>query len=166
MGRKKNAPQDKASPHEGAAPEEASPVAEDFAKDEPLHQPPQEPAEKPRTIDMVRAAIAAGRTTAKVALPWIKEQFGVDMKAGNFSVTKSTIERGNKKAAASEPAPKRKYTSRAPKMSAPVVHAAAPASTPARNGAMSPSEAARSVKELVDKLGVAEVRNLVELFGG
>jgi hypothetical protein len=155
MGRKK------------AASHEASPVAEDFAKDEPLHQPQEEaPTGKARTIDMVRAAIEAGYATAKVGLPWIKERYGVEMKPGNFSVTKSTIERGNKKSAGSEPAPKRKYTSRAPKTSAPVVRAAAPASTPGSNGHMSPSEAARSVKELVEKLGVKEVRNLVELFGG
>jgi hypothetical protein len=140
-----------------------SPVAEDFATDEPLHQPKEEtPAPKTKTIDMVRAAIAAGHATAKVGLPWIKEHFGVEMKPGNFSVTKSTIERGNKKAAGSEPAPKRKYTSRAPKMSAPIVHVVAPAS----NGRMSPSEAAKAVKQLVDTLGAAEVKNLVELFGG
>jgi hypothetical protein len=158
MGRKKNAPKEET---------ETSPVAEDFAKDEPLQRPQEEtPAEKPRTIDMVRAAIAAGHATAKVGLPWIKEKYGVEMKSGNFSVTKSTIERGNKKAAGNGPAPKRKYTSRAPKLAAPAVRAAAPSPAPASNGHMSPSEAARSVKDLIDKLGVKEVKNLVELFGG
>jgi hypothetical protein len=150
MARKKN-----------AAKEETSPVAEDFAKDEPLHQPKEEaPAEKPRTIDMVRAAIAAGHATAKFGLPWIKEKFGVEMKSGNFSVTKSTIERGNKKAGEHKTVQRQ---SRAPRQRTEAPVQAAPART---NGQMSPSEAARSVKDLIDKLGVKEVKNLVELFGG
>ena len=137
-----------------------SPVAEDFAKDEPLHRPQEEAADKPRTIDVVRAAIAAGFTTAKVAVPWIKDTYGVEMKAGNFSVTKSNIEKRDGKAAGNAAAPKRAYTPRQPKEPAPAAPQAA------ANGHMSPSEAARSVKELVEKLGAAEVRNLVELFGG
>ena len=154
MARKKNAPKEDAEPS----------AAEDFAKDEPLQRPQEEiPAEKPKSIDIVRAALAAGFATAKVALPWIKETYGVDMKAGNFSVTKSTIERGKGGTRTV------KKQSRAPRMSEPIAApvAAAPATpTHTGNGHMSPSEAARSVKELVDKLGAKEVKNLVDLFGG
>jgi hypothetical protein len=140
-------------------------TAVDFAKDEPLHRPKDEAPAKTKTIDMVRAAIAAGHATAKVGIPWIKKTFDVDIKAGNFSVNKSTIERRDAEAANSAPAPKRTYTPRKPKEEPSVVVIAATVA-PTANGHMSPSEAARSVKDLIDRLGVKEVKSLVELFGG
>jgi hypothetical protein len=143
-----------------------SPVAEDFAKDEPLHRPQEDAADKPRTIDVVRAAIAAGFTTAKVAVPWIMKTYGFEMKAGNFSVTKSNIEKRDGKAAGNAAPPKRAYTPRKPKESVAAPAVSAPKAVAHTNGQMSPSEAARSVKDLIDKLGVKEVKNLVELFGG
>jgi hypothetical protein len=155
MGRKKNAPP------------AASPVAEDFAKDEPLHQPPVEVPAKPKTIDMVRAAIAAGKSMPKEGIAWIKETFDFDIKIGNFSVNKSTIDRAAGKVATPR-APKKQSLAPRQITQQPVAVIVAPAPKPIAhsNGKMTPSEAARSVKELVDKLGVKEVKNLVELFGG
>ena len=140
-----------------------SPVAADFAKDEPLHQPPVEaPVVKPKTADMVKAAIAAGKGMPKEGIAWIKETYDADIKIGNFSVHKSNIERANGKPAAHRTVKKQ---SPAPKVSKPTPATQAPAPSHT-NGSMSPSEAARSVKELVDKLGAKEVKNLVDLFGG
>lgn len=152
MARKKNTPL------------EAS-VATDFEMDEsPHHSDGEAQAHKPRSIDIVRAAITAGYATAKVALPWIKEHYGVDMKAGNFSVTKSTIEKRDAKAAGNEP--KRTYKPRQPKVPLAESAALTPTPAPASIGHMSHSEAAKSVKDLVERLGAAEVKNLADLFGG
>jgi hypothetical protein len=144
---------------------EASPVAEDFEKDEPLQRTQEEaPTEKPKPVDMVKAAIATGKAMPKDGVAWIKDTYGADMRIGNFSVHKSTIERagGKRNARTVEKQSRAPRVSNAPGAAAPTT---APASH-AANAHMSPSEAARSVKDLVDRPGAAEVRNLVDLFGG
>src|SRR4051812_1830759 len=72
--------------------EDTSPAA---PKDEPSQKTPEM-----KTVDMVKAAIAAGKGMPKEGVAWIKEQYGADVKIGNFSVHKSNIDRANGKASA------------------------------------------------------------------
>src|SRR5262245_9964538 len=98
---------------------------------------------------MVQRAVAAGRAKPQDGVAWIKEQFGETMAPATFSVTKSQLR--EKEAPAG--APKRR--GRRPK---PRPEGAAPQKPEAPQGpAISHAEAARAVKDLVERIGADEV---------
>lgn len=43
--------------------------------------------------DMVRKALADGKATAKVGVPWIKEMYGVELDDHDFSMAKVAIKK-------------------------------------------------------------------------
>jgi hypothetical protein len=53
--------------------------------------------EKLSKTEAVRQAIANGCESAKTGIPWIKENFGLDVNANHFHNIKSTLKNGSKK---------------------------------------------------------------------
>ena len=124
---------------------------------------PREPAAKGLTKrEMVQQAVAAGKAKPRDGVAWIKEQFGETMTPATFSVTKSQLrEKG-----APSGAPKKRGRKPMARPEAAVVQEQ-DAPKPAPQGyALSHSEAARAVKELVEKIGAEEVIDLARLLSG
>lgn len=115
---------------------------------------PTDPREKMTKREMVRNAVLAGKTKPQHGVQWIKDEYGVELTTATFSVTKSQLQQAGE--APAQP----KKRGRKPKATA------TPSAPPAAaNHAMTHAEAARAVKDLVEKLGAAEVKNLADLFG-
>lgn len=98
--------------------------------------------------EAVRRAIAAGKTMPNEGVAYIKETFGIEMVPNHFSAIKSMS--GGKKR------PGRPKGSKNKPAGEPVV---------ARSNGSIELEAIQQVKELVDRLGVATVKELVGIVG-
>jgi hypothetical protein len=91
-------------------------------------------------FEAVKQALAGGRDSAREAMPWIKEQFDLDINEPTFNSYKSSIK--NKARKEQEPEPQGEGF----------------------KGEVDPLEAARAVKELVEKYGAKTVKGLADLF--
>jgi hypothetical protein len=160
MGRKRMQPQvldqERQTVPEGEPREAAQRPGEDGPHPEasapaPAAEEPEERPEKSRSKkkELVQAAIDAGHDMPKDGVAWIKENFGVEMNPQTFSVTKSGL-----KTAAGESGVHRTSGAATKRSSK-----AAPADT-----GLDSVEAARAVKELVDRYGKDVVKGFADLF--
>jgi hypothetical protein len=133
-----------------------------------------DPRAKLTNREMVRNAILAGKTKPQDGVGWIRDEYGVEMNTNIFSTTKSQLKTAGEPTrsqgeAARKPGKKR---GRKPKATtaavaqAPAAPKSEPRATVGQNHSMRHAEAARAVKDLVDKIGADEVRDLADLFGG
>jgi hypothetical protein len=110
------------------------------------------PAETMSKADAVRAAVKAGYNKPKEGVDYIKSEFGMDISTGTFSVTKSQDAKksgkGGKKKAAK--------VTRTPR-------AVAATAAPSANGTA--SSLLRAVKDLADKYGADEIREILSILG-
>jgi hypothetical protein len=112
--------------------------------------------------EAVKRALAEGLDMPADGIPWIKKQFGLDLKNQQFSSYKLELRgkqgRGGKGRGGRKPGPKAAQ----PAAAAPTPKAA-PVSRP---GAGNPLDAARQVKELCERYGAETVKGLADLFAG
>lgn len=121
-----------------------------------------DPRERPTNRELVRRAIEAGKSKPQDGVRWIKDEYGVDMTPASFGVTKNQL----KKANGGEAGPSPRKRGRKPKAARAASTAPAPSPAPAASGPVGHAEAARAVKDLVERLGADEVIDLARLFGG
>jgi hypothetical protein len=101
----------------------------------------------------VEKALAAGKDSPTLGVPYIKEQFGITLNNGAFSTIKSQL----KKASGAAPSGLGRKPGR------PVTRTGSGVIT--GNGrAQSPAELARQVKTLIEAYGVAAVEDMVAVF--
>lgn len=115
-------------------------------------------AEPISKMEAVRRALADGKDTAGTALPFIKEQFGLEMTANHFNTYKSTIKGAKGKKRGRKPGRK--------SMDAAVVVTAVTEVAPViqRHGTIGLGDI-QQLKDLVSRYGEGTIKQLVELVG-
>lgn len=112
--------------------------------------------DQPTKADAVRQAIAEGKDAPQEGVAYIKEKFGLDITAQQFSTYKSIAK---KKAAGGSGT----SSGRGPGGRRKAVRSTAGTGS---NGTGSAADLARQVKSLVDAYGAGQVKSMVEVFEG
>ena len=109
------------------------------------------------------AAIAAGAGSPSDAVAYVQEHFGMEISAKQFSTHRSLA----KQKASIDARPKApKPATPAPKpVAAPVAAPAAPVAAAPKAGPPEVADAVQAIKQLVDTLGVEQVKRIAGLFG-
>jgi hypothetical protein len=118
------------------------------------------PGEEMSKADAVRAAIAAGIEKPKDGVEYVKKEFGIEITPATFSVTKS---QDAKKAREGGSEVAEKPTTTAKRGPKPKTAAPAAAAAPSTNGSTGGS-LVQGLKALVERYGVEDVREVLELM--
>lgn len=102
----------------------------------------------------VEKALAAGKDTPTLGVPYIKEQFGITLNNGAFSTIKSQL----KKASGAAP------SGRGRKPGRPASANGGSGGFIVGNGKANPADLARAVKLLVSQYGAEAVKSMAEVF--
>ena len=124
---------------------------------------PAKPVLKSQAMD---AAIAAGAGSPSDAVAYVKEHFGIEVSAKQFSTHRS-LAKQKASIDARQKAPKPPFSPR-PTPPAPVTPGPAPVAAPAAAPhAATPqvADAVQAIKGLVETLGVEQVKRIAGLFG-
>ncbi len=152
MTRKKVPSDQPTTPADDARPDPAEEVA------------PARPMMKSQAMD---AAIAAGAGSPSDAVAYVKEHFGLEVSAKQFSTHRS-LAKQKASIDARQKAPKAattpKPTPAAPAAPAPIAPVASPAVT-SRVGTPEVADAVQAIKGLVESLGVEQVKRIAGMFG-
>ena len=124
---------------------------------------PTEPTEAVKPMmksQAMDAAIAAGASSPSDAVAYVQEHFGMEISAKQFSTHRS-LAKQKASIDARHKAPKPATPPPTPKpAAAPVATPAAPAAAAAKGGPPEVADAVQAIKQLVDTLGVEQVRRI------